>query len=331
MADTDVEMTLSDHDAKSDKRAHHIVDEIHKAKHQVVDAINAETAGATTEGTDMTTPVNVFHAPAADHSAMIPAAMMAGMGGGGGMGGAGAGLGAGLLGGLLGGVLFGGGLGGFGGDRGFDRQTAPLNGTDGMAIINAIGNVKDVIGATGADILASINNNSNNICKSVDQGFAAAATNTLQQSIMLIQEGNRNAAAAATQFAALDRNISDQGCSTRAAIGASTTTITTLINQLNTDSLNRQLTVADLDRRDAVAVGRSREVEVNVTQNVNQQQLQLQAQQQQQQQLILLSQIAQGLANVTQIAHATNSNVIAGNTGAVTTGAQTSTPTNVNA
>jgi hypothetical protein len=37
------------------------------------------------------------------------------------------------------------------------------------------------------------------------------------------------------------------------------------------------------------------------------------------------------LTHITQVAHATNSNVIAGNTGAVTTAAQTANPTVVNA
>jgi len=68
-----------------------------------------------------------------------------------------------------------------------------------------------------------------------------------------------------------------------------------------------------------------------VTQSVNQNQLQLQAQAQQQQQLILLGQIAAGLNTVTQLQHATNSNIIAGNTGATTTGAQSATQTAVNA
>ena len=74
---------------------------------------------------------------------------------------------------------------------------------------------------------------------------------------------------------------------------------------------------------------RARETELTVTQNVNQNQAQAQQQQQQQQQFLLLSNIAQSLAGITQIAHATNQNVIAGNTGAVTTGAQSANPVNV--
>lgn len=61
-----------------------------------------------------------------------------------------------------------------------------------------------------------------------------------------------------------------------------------LITQLNTDNLNRLLTVADLDRRDERSFARTREVEVNVTQNVTQAQAQLQAQAQQQAQFSAL-------------------------------------------
>jgi hypothetical protein len=74
---------------------------------------------------------------------------------------------------------------------------------------------------------------------------------------------------------------------------------------------------------------RQRQSELVITQNVNQNQAQNQSQQQQQQQFLLLSNIASSLNGLTQIAHATNQNVIAGNTGAVTTGAQTASPVNV--
>lgn len=99
--------------------------------------------------------------------------------------------------------------------------------------------------------------------------------------------------------------------------------------------LNRRLVIAANEiielRGDRNFDRRSRETEINVTQNVNQQQVQLQQQQQQQQQLTLLSQIAHGLGNLTQIAHATNNNIVAGNTGAVVTGPQTANPTNIRA
>jgi hypothetical protein len=118
---------------------------------------------------------------------------------------------------------------------------------------------------------------------------------------------------------ALSQVITNDGEKTRA-----------LITSQFESNLQRQLTVAEsrgLEDRVNARIGNTT---VDVTQTVNQVQAQAQAQQQQQQQLMLLAQIASGLGNLTQIAHATNSNIIAGNTGATTTGAQTASPTNVN-
>jgi hypothetical protein len=67
---------------------------------------------------------------------------------------------------------------------------------------------------------------------------------------------------------------------------------------------------------------------LTVTQTVNQAQAQQQQQQQQQQILFALGQILPVLGNL-QNAVATNSNLIVGNTGATTTGAQTANPVNV--
>lgn len=277
------------------------------------------------EGNKMGEAVNVF-TPAdggGGMAAAIPAIMAAGMGNrSDGFGGSG--LGAGLIGGLLGGVLFGGGLGGgfgrrdgYGGDCG--RDSACLNGTDGMAIMGAVGSVKD-----------SVSMSTMSLTNAIMEGFAMQSTNTLQQTIMLGNIASSNQLMTSQALNAVNQNVSDQGCRTREAVNADGTATRALIVQLNTDNLNRLLTVADLDRRDEANRGRSREVEVNVTQNVNQQQLQLQAQQQQQQIVNTLGFLCNELANVKQYARATNENVIVGNAGATTTGAQTATPTNVN-
>jgi hypothetical protein len=136
----------------------------------------------------------------------------------------------------------------------------------------------------------------------------------------------QNANVAAAQLAQvkydLAKAIADDGEETRELITAN-----------NDAELNRRLVTAQNEiielRGDRNFDRRSRETEINVTQNVNQQQVQLQQQQQQQTQLNLLSQIAMGLGNLTQIAHATNNSIIAGNTGAVVGGAQTANPTNI--
>jgi hypothetical protein len=99
-----------------------------------------------------------------------------------------------------------------------------------------------------------------------------------------------------------------------------------LINSNYIETLNRQLATAQNEiielRGDRAGILRSHGTEVTVTQNV----AQAQAQQQQQQQFAGLFARLEGL---TQVAHATNQNIIAGNTGAVQTGAQNANPTNV--
>lgn len=267
--------------------------------------------------------INFFSAPDAGGGAgaMVPALMAATMGNRGDN--FGGGLGAGVIGGVLGGLLFGGN--GFnnrrdGGDCG--RDSACLNGTDGMALMGAIGNVKDTVGMSTM-----------NITTQLAEGFSTQNINTLQQSIMLGNIASSNQLMTHQAINLVNQNVSDQGCRTREAVFTDGAATRGLIVQLNNDNLNRLLTVADLDRRDERTHARQREVEVTVTQTVNQNQLQLQAQQQQQQIASTLGFLCNQLAAVHQEARATNANIIAGNTGAVTTGAQTSTasPTNVSA
>lgn len=297
----------------------------------------------------MTTPVNVF-TPAAgmDGAAAMLPAVMAGMSNHGATGGAiGGGLGAGLVGGLLGGLLFGRGGVGFNGGMGegcvtptqlatsvnsvIDNSniTATLEGIADIkaAVPLAESQVQLALAGAQADINANINSSLQvaiggqaNINKNINDAIASslASQNSINMNVMTssaaVLAGIQNSKFELAQV------VRDDGDKTRA-----------LLIEQNTTTLNRQLAVAESALLEERTRGRSRETEINVTQTVNQNQLQLQAQAQQQQQLILLSQIASGLANVAQVAHATNSNVIAGNTGAVTTGTQTANPVNVNA
>lgn len=107
------------------------------------------------------------------------------------------------------------------------------------------------------------------------------------------QYGTMNLSATKDAQFAVTTATRDEGDKTRA-----------LIVQLNTDNLNRLLTVADLDRRDATHHARAREIEVNVTQSVAQTQTAINAQSQQQQQLqalIQLSAVVSNLANDIQV------------------------------
>jgi len=336
------EITLPQHEYASEMRAEKVMAKIDELKGE----------------SDMNAPVNVF-TPAADAggvAAMLPAAMMAGMGRSDGTGGAiGGGLGAGLVGGLLGGLLFGGGaLGGRGALAGEGcvtptQLTAGLAGvTDSQqntAVLQTLGAIQGAIpvaegqvqlaiaGAVGeirshlGQVENGLTTGQSMINKNISEAIASslASQNLLGQQIAagnaMINLGIANLATSGLQNTyALNTAIRDDGDKTRSLIVAQ-----------NDAMLNRELATAQAALLEQRAIGRGRETEVNVTQTVNQNQMQLQSQQQQQQQLILLSQIAAGLANVTQIAHATNSNIIAGNAGAVTTGPQTANPVNVNA
>lgn len=113
-----------------------------------------------------------------------------------------------------------------------------------------------------------------------------------------------------------------------AAVVAENTTTRTLINQLNTDNLNRLLTVADLDRRDEANRGRVRESEINITNNNTAIAAQAQQQAQGQQQLQFLAQLGaevRNLANDVQVVRQTQSNV---NFGTQTGTAQTASAAN---
>lgn len=170
-------------------------------------------------------------------------------------------------------------------------NSASLANLGGQAVINK--NISDAI----ASSLASQNNINVNVLQTAAAGISATKD---------------------AQYA-LAAAIKDDGEKTRALITSNTIT-----------ELQRELSVAQIAALEDRLHTRSREVEVNVTQNVNQQQLQVQAQQQQQQQLALLGQLCAHISGL-QNAVSTNSNLIVGNTGAVATGPQSSSPVNVRA
>ena len=118
-----------------------------------------------------------------------------------------------------------------------------------------------------------------------------------------------------------------------AATAASTSTILQAIASNTEAELRQKLTVAQLEaseersRRSHDAIS----FKIDNSNTVNQSQQQAQMQFQLQQQGALLNSMYPLAVGTFQHAQATNANIIAGNSGAVTTGAQTSTPTNVNA
>ncbi len=120
-----------------------------------------------------------------------------------------------------------------------------------------------------------------------------------------------------------------QGCETRELVQATSTAILSRIDRGEIDALRHERDRAE--RSIEVNALRST-VEVNQTVNTTQAQAQGQFQVQAQFQDInsVLRRLCDDIDRVHQTARATNSNVIAGNTGAVVTGPQTANPTNVN-
>lgn len=304
----DPNITLPQHEAHSEQRAAHIEHSIHKLK-----------GSKMTDGTS-----NVFHHGLGGSGAGVGAAM-------------GGGLGAGLLGGVLGGALLG-GRGLFGGPA-----VAAAAVTDGAAIelgtarvafdaaaMTTLNAISAAIPAAAASVSDKVTTGQMQLMGQIGDGFANQSTNLLTQTQMLGAQAALNQLMSQQALAGINQNVSQQGSDTRTTVTADGAMTRALITQLNTDNLNRLLTVADLDRRDEAHRGRSREVEVNVSQVVNQAQAQAQAQQQQQQQTILLNHLFAQFGTL-QNAVATNSNLIIGNTGATTTGPQTANPVNVRA
>lgn len=318
------EITLPQHEAASEKRAEHV-----EAK---IDDLKGEKK--------MATPLNVFTSGAdGAASSMAPMAMMAAMGSHGGMGGGlGAGLGAGLVGGLLGGLLFGGGNrfgNGFG--NGGDNTLAVGRDTAQIAFDTVMLQGQNALAASipanAASVKDALQSSITALSGTTAAGFAAQTSNGLQQTILLTQQASALQAATIAAINAVNMNVSDQGSrgrETTVADGAATRAL--LTSQYETN-LQRQLGVAEVAllesnrRRDHDAVIAS----ITNTNTAVAAQAQGQQQQQQQQLVSTVNSLFPLLQGVLQVAHATNGNVIAGNLGAVTTGAQTSTPTNVNA
>jgi hypothetical protein len=192
-------------------------------------------------------------------------------------------------------------------------------------IADARHSVNDNVHTLGFQTAAGFGQVARDICEST------AATNNIVRAAKDVSE----AGFAATQLGIA--NLGLQACQNTSAIltairddGDKTRTQASTINDatLNRIIVEQANALIEL-RNDQRHHQRQRETELTITQNVNQNQAQAQQQQQQQQQFLLLSNIASSLNGLTQIAHATNQNVIAGNTGAVTTGAQSANPVNV--
>ena len=148
---------------------------------------------------------------------------------------------------------------------------------------------------------------------------------TAQTQALALAQANL-AAGLARDIGAVDTNVDRQSAQIQETIFRDGEATRALITNNRIADLEQQLTVAQL--RESEQRGINREI-VNtntITIGMNQQQAQ-----QQQQMQALQYQLASMMGQVNQYARATNGNVIVGNAGATTTGAQTANPTNVNA
>lgn len=335
---------LPTHELASQERARQLMAKLDDLKGTIMD----------TTTTTSNPPVNVFASnPGGGMAGMWPLLMGNGGWGGGAGAGAGAGLGAGLVGGLLAGAFSGNGFGNNNHNNNFITQSdlqSALNGQtmgqntnmilQNLAAISAAipeneGKVQLAISNSTSDINGNIAmslqtaiNGQSGINKNISDAIASSLASQAH-----IQETVLSSAAA------VNLGIANLGATVQQGVFATTTAardqgdrIIAALNAQNEANLQRQLTVSELSGLENRLTSRNRDVEVTVSQAVtqNQNQLQAQAQQQQQQQQILftLAQILPVLGNL-QNAVATNSNLIVGNTGATTTGAQTANPVNV--
>lgn len=184
-----------------------------------------------------------------------------------------------------------------------------------LALAGAVGEVRSHLGQVENGLVsgqATIN-------KNVTDAIAAslASQNNINMNVMTMGQANLVA-------------TKDAQYANAVAVSNSTKEILAALNDQNTANLQRQLTIAESALLENRLIGRTRESEINITNTNTAVAQQQQSQQQQQQQAILLSNLCHIVGGL-QTAVATNSNMIIGNTGATTTGAQTSSPVNVKA
>ena len=243
---------------------------------------------------------------------------MPGMGFGGGHDGFG--LGGGLMGGLLLGALLRNGGGGLFGGNGEGGGLAGINNLQGAidtnAIMSNLSDIKAAVPLSEAQVQLALAGVQSDI-----------TSQTLQQTIALQQQNFAGQLQASQGFSATQALVMSGNASVIDAVQNDGEKTRALIGQIDRENLNRIITtqaseLAEL-RNESSRSNDRHGIEITMMNNQNQNQLQFQ------QQNNVLGQLAGALVEVGQVARATNQNLIVGNTGATTTGAQTSTPTNV--
>lgn len=206
-----------------------------------------------------------------------------------------------------------------------------------QTILETVGATRAAVPTTALETQAAINGSIGSLALGTQQGFANVK-DAVQATLLANLTATSGVKDTVQNVGALiSRDICDvkatvmaEGCATRELVQAGTTAVLSRIDRSEIDELRAR---ADRAER-AIEVNALRsQVEVNQTVNTTQQQAQAQQQWQVQFQDIgnRLGRLCDRVDIVHQEARSTNANIIAGNTGAVVTGPQTSTPTNVNA
>ncbi len=337
------DISLPEHERHSEQRFQRLEEDIHhlkeKAGHHGHGGHEGPKVNFFTEGSSKMDgsawaailPALAQNRTGNDFAAILPALMAERRGGAGDCGALG-GLGTGFIGGALGGLLFD-RLGHRGGDcEGGGAVTANL---DSVLTQKTLGEIKYDVATSANETQAVVNSvGSNGVQTTLQQtialqaqAFAAQLANA--QAFAATQDVVQRTAAINLQATtAVGTQVQTTGCEIKGVVRDENEKTRALIVRQYEDSLNRKLTEQAAELAELRAEGRNQSsrdaIRIEMINNQNQ----LQAQQQQQG--FVVSSIASALAGLTQIAHATNQNIIAGNTGAVATGPQSANPTNVN-
>lgn len=239
-----------------------------------------------------------------------------------------------------------GGGGGFGGGNNiWPILLLALLGRDRGGLFGGGGNdcgvPVDRISPAEAAILQNISQGVNGLTAAVPNSALETQNALLEQTNQFTSLLNASTLFNSQNFASVKDSVQNTSAALLANANSNTNSILAAVQGVKDQAsgyrisdLERQLTVAQLDERDARLARRFDGVEVNVAQTSTQIQAQGQAQQQAQVQGIVagINHIIRELGENTQLSRATaaNTNFIVGNAGAATTGAQTATPTSTN-
>jgi hypothetical protein len=199
--------------------------------------------------------------------------------------------------------------GGFGGgDDGGEVERPVFN----AAVLGKLGNIEGQIPNVALQTQNALQGALAQLALGVSQGFAQTG-DRIQNSTYLLSK----------ELCDVNQNVSSQGCQTREVVQAGTQAVLSRIDGNRIAELESQ--IARMHSHDHV-----RDSEIRISQTVNTNQAQNQQQAQLQAQFDNLNRRLGGIEyEQNQIARATNANLIIGNTGATTTGAQTASPINV--